>query len=124
YNQAIINTILMFSIYLISVIFIIGGAFHFIKPKIYLRVMPLYLPYRLFLIYLSGGLEILAGLLFYFHNTRLFGGYLIIGLLSIFLIVHVNMLRGGKHAAGLPMWILVIRLLLQFIFIYWITYLI
>ncbi len=114
----------MLSIYIVSLIFIIGGVFHFIKPKIYLRVMPLFLPYRLFLIYLSGVFELLAGLLFYFENTRLLGGYLIIGLLSAFLIIHVNMLRGGKHAAGLPMWLLVIRLLLQFVLIYWITRLI
>lgn len=110
----------MFGIYFWSLLFVVGGAFHFIKPKVYLRVMPLFFPYRLFLIYLSGVIEIAAGILFYIEATREYGAYLILALLSVFLVVHFNMLRGGKFAAGLPIWLLIVRLIAQFAMMYWI----
>lgn len=110
----------MFDIYFFSFLFLIGGLFHFIKPKIYLRIMPLFIPYRLFFIYFTGFIEILSGIFLFFEKTRMIGVYAIFSLLTIFLIVHINMLRGHKFAAGIPKWILIIRLILQFVLMYWI----
>ncbi len=47
--------------YLISVFFVLAGSNHFINPDFYLKIMPPYLPWHLFLVYLSGFFEIVLG---------------------------------------------------------------
>lgn len=41
--------------------FVLAGANHFINPDFYLRIMPPFLPAPLFLVYLSGVIEIVLG---------------------------------------------------------------
>lgn len=99
--------------------YIFAGTAHFIKPGWYLRVMPPFFPSHRALVALSGIAEILLGigLLFpLFKNSALI---LIIAMLVLFLTVHVYMLSGKKAAAGIPLWILIIRLPLQFVLMYW-----
>lgn len=47
--------------YLIGVFFVLAGINHFINPGFYLKIMPPYLPWHLFLVYLSGFFEIVLG---------------------------------------------------------------
>ena len=47
--------------YLICVFFLLAGINHFINPDFYLKIMPPYLPWHLFLVYLSGFFEIALG---------------------------------------------------------------
>ncbi len=47
--------------YLISVFFVLAGINYFINPDFYLKIMPPYLPWHLFLVYLSGFFEIVLG---------------------------------------------------------------
>ncbi len=49
--------------WILSIIFVMAGIYHFINPSIYLRIMPPYLPAHLFLIYLSGFFQIVLGVL-------------------------------------------------------------
>jgi uncharacterized membrane protein len=53
----------LFFKYLLAFFMILAGLNHFINPDIYLQIMPSYLPWPLFLIYLSGVLETLFGIL-------------------------------------------------------------
>jgi len=92
---------------------------HFIKPKIYLRIMPSYLPKHKLLVYLSGAIEIILGIgicVHFFKNLALVS---IIGMLLVFLSVHIFMLNNKKASAGLPKWLLVLRILIQFLLMYW-----
>ena len=102
-----------------ALFYIIAGALHFIKPKMYLRIMPRYLPNPKTLVFLSGVSEILLGIGLLYTNTRNFAILAIIAMLSIFLLVHFYMLSSKKAAAGIPQWILILRIPLQFVLMYW-----
>lgn len=106
-------------LYLMAVMYIFAGIMHFIKPKAYLRIMPRYLPNHKLLVTLSGLAEILLGIGLCFSttkNTSIFG---IIAMLAVFLSVHFYMLSGKKEGAGIPKWILILRIPLQFGLMYW-----
>ncbi|WP_299439626.1 MauE/DoxX family redox-associated membrane protein [uncultured Aquimarina sp.] len=107
-------------LYILSAIFIIAGIFHLIKPKAFMRIMPLYIPYHRQLVYLSGIAEIVAGLGLLFSQTRFFSLWTMIGMLILFFPVHIHMLVNKKASLKLPKPVLFFRLLLQFGLIYWV----
>lgn len=111
--------ILPWHLYFMSGMYILAGVMHIIKPKMYLRIMPRYLPYLKFLVFLSGICEVLLGIGVLFAQTRKYAIYGIIAMLIVFLMVHFYMLRGEKEGAGIPKWILIIRIPLQFVLMYW-----
>ena len=88
-------------LYLMGAIYVFAGVMHFIKPKMYLRIMPRYLPNH----------KLLA--------LKAISIYGIILMLLLFLMVHIYMLTEKKASAGLPKWILLLRLPLQFGLMYW-----
>lgn len=70
---------------LMAVIYIAAGINHFIKPKIYVRIIPDYLPAHAFLVYLSGIFEIALGIMLFWKNLRPFAIWGIILMLIVFL---------------------------------------
>ncbi len=100
-------------------IYIIAGIMHFIKPKVYLRIMPRYLPFHKPLVLLSGVAEILLGIGLFFKETKNLSIYGIIAMLAVFLLVHFYMLSSNKASAGFPKWLLLLRLPIQFALMYW-----
>tara|TARA_R110002050_G_scaffold286121_3_gene436413 strand:+ start:16010 stop:16342 length:333 start_codon:yes stop_codon:yes gene_type:complete len=102
-----------------AALYIFAGLMHFIKPKAYLRIIPRYLPKHNLLVALSGFAEILLGIGLCFPATKNPSIYGIIAMLLLFLLVHFYMLSGEKQAAGIPKWILILRLPLQFGLMYW-----
>lgn len=46
---------------LLALMFIVGGLMHFIRPQLYIKMMPAYLPLHKELVYVSGVFEILLG---------------------------------------------------------------
>ncbi|MEW7291183.1 DoxX family protein [Aquimarina sp. 2304DJ70-9] len=106
-------------LYILSFIFITAGIFHFIRPKAFMRIMPLYIPYHRLIVYLSGLAEILAGLGVLFMATKTISLWGIVIMLILFFPVHIHMLIHKKASLNLPKSILVFRLLLQFGIIYW-----
>ena len=106
-------------LYAMAALYIIAGIMHFIKPKMYMRIMPTYLPNHRALVYLSGIVEVLLGLGLCIPQLRVISICGIITMLSIFLLVHFYMLSGEKASAGIPKWILILRIPLQFILMYW-----
>ncbi len=106
-------------LYLMAVIYVFAGIMHFIKPKMYLRIMPKYLPNHKLLVLLSGIAEIILGMAICFNKTRIVAIYGIIIMLAIFLLVHFYMLSGDKASAGIPKWILILRIPLQVVLMAW-----
>ncbi|WP_010519918.1 DoxX family protein [Croceivirga radicis] len=109
-------------IYIMAAMYIFGGIMHFIKPKAYLRIMPRYLPAHKALVFWSGVAEVVLGLMLCFTFTKELAVYGIIAMLAVFLLVHFYMLSGKKQAAGIPKWLLILRLPLQFGLMYWAYY--
>lgn len=106
-------------LYLMAAMYVFGGIMHFLKPKAYLRIMPRYLPNHKALVFLSGLAEVLLGIGLCFSISKNSSIYGIIAMLIVFLTVHFYMLSGKKEAAGIPKWILLLRIPLQFGLMYW-----
>lgn len=106
-------------LYLMASMYILAGVMHFIKPKAYLRIMPRYLPKPKLMVSLSGIAEITLGFGLCIPALKNYSIYGIIAMLAIFLLVHFYMLSGEKASAGIPKWILILRLPLQFGLMYW-----
>lgn len=104
---------------LMSILYVFAGAMHFIKPKAYVKIIPKFLPKRRMLNLLAGTFEIIAGIGLLFPKTQSISAIIIILMLIVFLIVHFNMLRAEKFALGVPKWILILRIPIQFILIWW-----
>ena len=72
------------TIYTFSLFYIVVGIKHFTDVNFFVSIMPPYIPFHEFFVYLSGFFEILFGFLLLFKRTRKFAG---IGL--IYLLVFV-----------------------------------
>ena len=106
-------------LYLMASMYIFAGVMHFLKPKAFMRIMPRYLPKHRLLVYISGVIEIVLGAGLCVTILKAISIYSIIIMLIIFLPVHLYMLSGKKASAGIPKWILVLRVPLQFALMYW-----
>ncbi|TBV27553.1 MULTISPECIES: DoxX family protein [Flavobacteriaceae] len=106
-------------LYLMAAIYVFAGFMHFIKPKMYMRIMPRYLPNHKLLVLLSGIAEIALGIALCIPVLKTTAIYGIIAMLVVFLLVHFYMLSGEKASAGIPKWILILRIPLQFVLMYW-----
>ena len=106
-------------LYLMAGMYVVAGMLHFIYPNAYLRIMPKYLPYHKHLVYVSGVVEIVLGIALCWHFSKDPAIYCIIAMLALFLSVHFYMLSGKDAAAGVPKWILWLRIPLQFGLMYW-----
>lgn len=112
------NTLLL---YAQAAMYILLGLMHFIRPSMYLPIMPPYLPLHKTLVWVSGGAEVLLGIGL-LTEFRSFAAWGIIGMLLVFLLVHEWMLRArlaGKRYRSIPVWVLAARIPLQFWLMYW-----
>lgn len=107
-------------ILILAFIFCLAGFFHIIRPKAFMRVMPLYIPYPKLFVYLSGIAEILSGLGLLFASTKIIAVWAIISMLILFFPVHIHMLVNKKASLNLPKAVLILRILLQFGLIFWV----
>ncbi len=105
--------------YIFGILFILAGANHFRTPKIYERIIPPYLPSPKMLTILSGIVEMILGFMLLNPDTQSSAAWGIIGLLVIFIPIHIYMLQNKKASLKMPMWALIIRLPLQFALMYW-----
>lgn len=106
-------------LYAMAFMYVFAGIMHFIKPKVYLRIMPRYLPNHKLLVLLSGIAEIALGIGLCIPTLKNASIHGIIAMLTVFLLVHFYMLSEEKASAGIPKWILLLRIPLQIVLIYW-----
>jgi len=106
-------------LYVMAIMYVFAGVMHFVKPKIYMRVMPQYLPNHKALVFWSGTAEIVLGIGLCIPELKVISIYGIIAMLLVFLMVHFYMLSGEKASTGIPKWILILRIPLQFGLMYW-----
>ena len=75
----------LLTIYVMSFMYVLIGIRHFTNPQYFLDIMPPQLPFKLFLVYLTGLIEIVGGAAILLPKTRKAGAYLLIFLLiSVF----------------------------------------
>lgn len=103
---------------LLALFFIYAGIQHFIKPTFYEPFVPAFLPFKTTIIYASGILEALFGILLLIPKYAKLGATGILVLLLIFLPVHVWDVFSETPAIGTQK-AAYIRLPFQFLFIAW-----
>ena len=105
--------------YLIGVLFVLAGANHFRKPKIYERIIPRYIPAKATMVMLSGLAEMILGFMILNPDTQKIAAWGIIVMLIVFIPVHIYMLQNEEAAMKLPKWLLMLRIPIQFALMFW-----
>lgn len=104
---------------LLGIFFILAGINHFVNSGFYLRLMPPYLPWHLFLVNLSGLCEIGLGLLLLVPKFVNLAGWGLIALLIAVFPANIHMAVNPQLFPEFNPTILWLRLPLQFILIAW-----
>lgn len=110
--------------FLFAFAFIVGGVLHFVNPKLYLSIMPPYLPWHLSLVYVSGVAEIILGLALLFPATQVFAAWGLILLLVAVFPANLHMALNAEQFSQISVWVLWLRLPLQGVLIavaWWFT---
>ena len=105
--------------YVLGVFFALAGLNHFINPAFYLNIMPPYLPWHAFLVYLSGFFEVLFGILVLLSKYRRIGAWGIIAVLIAVTPANLHMALHTQLYPYIPPWALWLRLPLQLVLIAW-----
>lgn len=105
--------------YIIGALFVLAGANHFRKPKIYERIIPPYIPAKGTMVMISGIAEMILGFMILTPESQKIGAWGIIALLILFIPVHIYMLQNEKAGMKLPKWVLILRIPLQFLLMVW-----
>jgi uncharacterized membrane protein len=98
---------------------IFAGTMHVLKPYFFVKIIPSYIPFHLKMVYLSGIVEILCGLLLLFPQTQTFGAYLSILLFIAVFPENIEMAKDFYLMHHQYFWLAVLRLPLQLVLIWW-----
>ena len=125
-NKSKINHFKNVVIYIMSVSYVLVGVAHFINPDFFLNIMPDYLPWHLELVYISGAIEILLGVLLIFKKTRKLAGWGLIALLIAVFPANIYLVQSeeAQQALEISREMSIVRLPFQLLFIaiaFWFT---
>lgn len=102
-------------------LFILAGALHFVRPRMYEAIVPPYLPNAHALVVTSGAFEILGGIGVLIPATRGAAGWGLIALLIAVFPANLYMVSdGARFRSVAPAWALWARLPLQVLLIWWV----
>jgi uncharacterized membrane protein len=100
-------------------LYVIAGINHFVNSSFYLNIIPGWLPFHVAVNYISGGCEIVFGLLLIPIWTRRIGAWLLIILLIAVFPANIEMTFDYWFEGNPKLWITVVRLPIQFVLIWW-----
>lgn len=108
--------------YLIAALFCVMGLLHFIKPNVFVSIMPDYIPYHEAMVFISGIGELIGGIGILISETRIFAVYVLLILLIAVFPANIDMAVKAYRGYGLTAytWMLILRLPLQFVLMYWV----
>jgi uncharacterized membrane protein len=102
-----------------AVFYTFAGINHFTRPKMYLKIIPPFIPAPMIVVYVSGAAEVLLGLMLYFTSTAKLAAWGIIALLIAVFPANIYMYQKGGDFFKMPQWVLIVRLPLQLLLIAW-----
>ena len=107
---------------LLSFLFCTAGTLHFALPRLYMTIMPPYLPWHYSLVLLSGACEICGGIGMIVSRSRIWAGWGLCALLLAVWPANFQMLFNGiaAHATAGALFLLVARLPLQPLLMVWV----
>ena len=114
----------LISVVIMGLFYISVGVEHFMDPYWFLQIVPPYLPYKFELVYISGFLEIVLGIMLLIPRTRVYAGWGLIMLLIAVYPSNIYLAQTNGAAMNTTPLIAWARLPFQFVFIglaYWHT---
>ncbi len=105
--------------WLFGIVFVLAGINHFLNTDFYLKIMPSYLPWHLFLVYLSGIFEIILGALLLIPKFSRFAAWGLIALLIAVFPANIYMAMNTELFPEPNPLLIWVRLPLQFLLIVW-----
>lgn len=109
-------------LYLMAIIYIVAGLNHFRNPRVYLKIIPPYLPNPKLVNYLSGTFEIILGIGLSIPILSKVSAWGIIALLIAVFPANLFMYTNKSAGFGLPKTLLLLRLPLQVVLVIWAYY--
>ncbi len=100
-------------------LYILAGINHFVMPRMYQKIIPPILPWKPFINYASGVAEIVLGVFLMIEDYRQLAAWGIIILLILVFPANIYHYMASKPGRGIPRWVLLLRLPLQGVLIYW-----
>jgi len=101
-------------------IYILAGLNHFRVPEFYVQMIPPWMPKPYLMVLLSGVFEVLLGALLFSPQTRSMAAWGIIAMLIVFFLIHFYMYQERNNKfKKVPNAVLIARIPMQFILIYW-----
>jgi uncharacterized membrane protein len=105
--------------YILVIFFVCAGFNHFINSAFYLKIMPPFLPWHSALVYLSGFLEIVLGLLLLIPKLTQTAAWGLVALLVAVFPANIHMAINHELFPEYSVMALWLRLPLQFVLIAW-----
>lgn len=107
-------------LYLLVLFYVAMGVMHLLNPNQYLPMMPAWMPAHTFLIYFSGVVEIVLGMLLLPLKTRVLSAKIIIAMLMVyFFAIHIPQSVDFYQTKNEGFVGSIVRLPFQFLFIAW-----
>ncbi len=112
------NWIKTLSKYVLAILLIVAGSMHFVRPDLYVKIVPSYLPFHFGLVLLSGVCEVVLGILLLLPRFSRFAGW---GMVALFIAVFPANLYLYQHQEIFPASpaLHLLRLPLQGVLILW-----
>ena len=105
--------------WVLGVFFVAAGAAHYVRPDVYMRIMPPYLPWHRGLVYLSGLCEVAFGALVLIPRFSVPAAWGLIALLIAVFPANVHMAMNPRLYPVVSPFLLWLRLPLQGVLIAW-----
>ena len=115
-------TLVPWHLYLMASLYLFAGLNHFRKPKMYIKIIPKFFPNPGLLNIVSGMAEMSLAIALCIPFLTHYAAIGIILLLIAVFPANIYMLLNKKASFGLPKWLLLLRIPIQFILIYWAYY--
>ncbi|MEQ6168503.1 MauE/DoxX family redox-associated membrane protein [Ekhidna sp. MALMAid0563] len=111
-------TIETISLWIMAILYIIAGINHFIMPRFYEKIIPPFLVNKTLINWLSGIAEIILGVLLLIPSYTSLAAWGIIALLLAVYPANIYHFMKGYRKKKM-VWVLALRLPLQFVLIWW-----
>jgi uncharacterized membrane protein len=106
-------------LYIMALCYIAAGTTHFVYPRAYKSIVPPWVPQPMFVVYVSGALEIIFALMLLPAATTHLAASLIILLLIAVFPANVQMAINFRRRHNPWLWLAIARLPLQPLLIWW-----
>lgn len=106
-------------LYIMAVLYLAAGTYHFVNPAFYKKIMPPYIPYHSEVIFVTGICEVLIGLFLLPASTRGYTAWTLIVFLILIFPANIQMAVNFWQRKNPYLWIAILRLPLQLVLIWW-----